>query len=111
MEQYLGILICGGFDKKAIELRQKGYSIREIAKELKISYSTARSTTKHIKLTKDQKKKLLSNRKKLNRYNVQINYKNKYIKINGKLNISIHNKHKITKSDLLKILENELEEF
>lgn len=46
---------------KAIELRQKGTSLREIEKSLKIPKSTLSGWFKNIKLTKDQQDKLRRN--------------------------------------------------
>lgn len=81
------VLKCDPVDE-ARRLRLSGMSFREIAKAISISASSARNYTKDIILSKEQKTKLLSDRRKIINETMSIDYVDDIIEIKGKIKIS-----------------------
>lgn len=73
----------------ARQQRAMGSSLKDISKELGIPVTSLRRLCGDIKLTNEQKKKLLSKKKNIN---IVLNYKDNNITINGKIKIKLSKK-------------------
>lgn len=108
----ISLIISGDSIEYARQLRLKGLSYTRIAEIIGISRTTVRRLVQDIKLSNDQKKELLNNRKKQKKYNYKIELNEKNIKINGKLKIIIHNQYiiddKILHEDIIKLIKNRI---
>jgi hypothetical protein len=78
--------------EEARRLRVLGWSLIDIGKKLNISTSSARNYTKDIILSEEQKQELLSKRKGTIKKDIKIDYKNKDLKIKGKIKLQISKK-------------------
>jgi len=70
----------------ARQQRSMGHSLKDISKEFDIPITSLRRLCGDIKLTDEQKKKLLSKKKNKS---IILNYKNNNIIINGKIKIKL----------------------
>jgi len=74
---------------EARRLRSEGCSLRDISRALNIPTTSIRRVTKDIKLSDDQKAKLLSKKKKAAKKVIRIDYNDENIVIDGKINIKL----------------------
>ena len=89
----LNLIIKSCPKEEARRLRILGLSFREIGKILNISNGSARNYTKDIILSEEQKKDLLSKRRGTIKKDIKIDYKNKDVKIKGRIKLQISKKN------------------
>jgi uncharacterized protein YfeS len=101
MEKEISFIISGDISQKAVLLRRQGTSYRDISKKLRISLRHARFLTKDVIMTKEQKKEILSKRKKLQTEMIIIDSCINNIHIKGKIHIKSKIKNGKLDKDLI----------
>ena len=91
-EANLNLIIKCSERDEARRLRLVGMSLRDIGKKINLSVYTVRNMVKDIILSEEQKQELLSKRKGTIKEEIKIDYKNKDLKIKGKIKIQISKK-------------------
>ena len=93
LEKNLNLIIGPSKEFLARQQRAMGRSLKDISKEFDIPVTSLRRLCDDIKLTDEQKKKLLSKRKnKL----IKLNYKDNSITIDGRIKIKLLKKKNLT---------------
>lgn len=88
-EKSIDFVIGPTRESEARRLRSEGCSLRDISKALDIPTTSLRRITKDIKLSEEQKIKLLSKKRKRSRKVLRLNYNDGDIIIDGKINLKV----------------------
>jgi DNA-binding transcriptional MerR regulator len=85
----INLIIGPTRESEARRLRSEGCSLSEINKALDIPVTSLRRIIKDIKLTEEQKIKLLTKKRKRSRKVIKLNYNDGNIIIDGKINLRV----------------------